>query len=46
MLKLVSIVIRVTDLPAQSTFWKAALDYVERDPADDDWVRGSWDCGL
>lgn len=38
MLKLVSIVIRVTDLPAQSTFWKAALDYVERDPADDDWV--------
>ena len=38
MLKLVSIVIRVTDLPAQSAFWRAALDYVERDPADDDWV--------
>jgi len=38
MLKLVSIVIRVTDLPAQSTFWKEALDYVERDPGDDDWV--------
>lgn len=38
MLKLVSVVIRVTDLPAQSEFWKAALDYVERDPADDDWI--------
>lgn len=38
MLKLASIVIRVTDLPAQARFWKAALDYVERDPAEDDWV--------
>jgi predicted enzyme related to lactoylglutathione lyase len=38
MLKIASIVIRVTDLPAQTRFWKAALDYVERDPADDDWV--------
>jgi len=38
MLKIVSIVIRVNDLPAQSRFWQAALDYVERDPADDDWV--------
>ncbi|MFJ2368359.1 VOC family protein [Microbacterium sp. NPDC087665] len=37
MLKIVSIVIRVTDLPAQSRFWQAALDYVERDPASDDW---------
>lgn len=38
MLKIVSIVIRVNDLPAQSRFWQAALDYVERDPASDDWV--------
>ncbi|WP_029263971.1 MULTISPECIES: VOC family protein [unclassified Microbacterium] len=38
MLKLASIVIRVNDLPAQARFWKAALDYVERDPAEDDWV--------
>lgn len=38
MLKIVSIVIRVDDLPAQTAFWKAALDYVERDPAEVDWV--------
>lgn len=38
MLKIVSIVIRVNDLATQCAFWKAALDYVERDPADDDWV--------
>lgn len=38
MLKIVSIVIRVNDLAAQSRFWQAALDYVERDPASDDWV--------
>lgn len=38
MLKIVSIVIRVDDLPAQSRFWQAALDYIERDPADEDWV--------
>lgn len=38
MLAIVSIVIRVSDLPAQMRFWKAALDYVERDPATDDWV--------
>ena len=38
MLKIVSIVIRVSDLTAQSRFWQAALDYVERDPAEDDWV--------
>lgn len=38
MLKIVSIVIRVTDLPAQSRFWQAALDYIERAPASDDWV--------
>lgn len=38
MLKLVSIVIRVNDLAAQAEFWKAALDYVERDPVQDDWI--------
>lgn len=38
MLKLASIVIRVNDLPAQAAFWKAALDYIERDPAEDDWL--------
>lgn len=38
MLTIASIVIRVNDLPAQSRFWQAALDYVEREPADDDWV--------
>ncbi len=38
MLKLTSIVIRVEDLPAQMHFWKEALDYIERDPAEDDWV--------
>ncbi len=38
MLTIGSIVIRVTDLPAQAAFWKAALDLVERDPAEPDWV--------
>lgn len=38
MLAVVSIVIRVSDLETQMRFWKAALDYVERDPATDDWV--------
>jgi predicted enzyme related to lactoylglutathione lyase len=38
MLMIASIVIRVNDLPSQSQFWQAALDYVERDPAETDWV--------
>ena len=38
MLTIGSIVIRVTDLPAQAAFWKAALDFVEREPAQPDWV--------
>ncbi len=38
MLKIVSIVIRVRDLSTQARFWTAALDYVERDPREDDWV--------
>jgi predicted enzyme related to lactoylglutathione lyase len=34
-----SIVIRVDDLPLQTAFWSAALDYVPRDgPTDDDFV--------
>lgn len=38
MLAIVSIVIRVNDLDAQTRFWKAALDYIERDAPEDDWV--------
>ncbi len=38
MLAIVSIVIRVNDLPAQLEFWKAALDYIERDAPEDDWA--------
>lgn len=38
MLTVGSIVIRVTDFPAQMRFWKAALGYVEREPAESDWV--------
>ncbi|MEV7630982.1 VOC family protein [Microbacterium sp. NPDC089318] len=38
MLKIVSIVIRVDDLASQARFWSEALDYVERDPREDDWV--------
>jgi hypothetical protein len=33
-----SIVFRVDDLPAQLAFWTAALDYVPREPPEDDWV--------
>jgi hypothetical protein len=39
MIRVGSIVIRVDDLPRQSAFWQAALDYVPRDrPAEDDFV--------
>ena len=38
MLKIVSIVIRVRDLAVQTRFWSDALDYVPRDPPEDDWV--------
>jgi catechol 2,3-dioxygenase-like lactoylglutathione lyase family enzyme len=33
-----SIVIRVDDLDAQIAFWTAALDYVPREPVDDDFA--------
>lgn len=33
-----SIVIRVNDLDAQIRFWSEALDYVLREPAEDDWA--------
>ena len=39
MLRVGSIVIRVDDLPRQTAFWSAALDYVPRDdPEGDDFV--------
>jgi len=38
MLTIGSVVIRVDDLPAQLAFWTAALDYVAREPADDDFA--------
>ena len=33
-----SIVFRVDDLPRQLAFWTEALDYVPRDPPEDDWA--------
>jgi predicted enzyme related to lactoylglutathione lyase len=36
MLRVGSIVLRVTDLRRQADFWTAALDYVPRDEAEDD----------
>jgi len=33
-----SIVIRMNDLDAQIRFWSEALDYVLREPAEDDWA--------
>ena len=33
-----AVVLRVRDLERMSAFWKAALDYVERAPAEEDWV--------
>jgi predicted enzyme related to lactoylglutathione lyase len=39
MIRVGSIVIRVDDLPRQTEFWAAALDYVPReDPSDGDFV--------
>ena len=38
MLVVGSIVIRVSDLPGQVAFWTAALDYVAREPLDDDFA--------
>jgi catechol 2,3-dioxygenase-like lactoylglutathione lyase family enzyme len=37
-IKVGSIVLRVSDLDRQLRFWSAALDYVPRDPPEDDWV--------
>jgi catechol 2,3-dioxygenase-like lactoylglutathione lyase family enzyme len=33
-----SIVFRVDDLPRQLAFWTQALDYVPREPPEDDWA--------
>ena len=33
-----SIVFRVNDLPRQLAFWTEALDYVPREPPEDDWA--------
>jgi hypothetical protein len=38
MLRVGSIVLRVDDLERQTDFWSAALDYVPREPRDDDFV--------
>ncbi len=38
MLVVGSIVIRVNDLERQIAFWTAALDYIAREPRDDDFV--------
>ncbi len=38
MLGIGSIVIRVTDLAGQRAFWERALDYVAREPVEDDFV--------
>ena len=38
MIRIGSIVIRVDDLQRQSEFWAAALDYVPREEASDDFV--------
>ncbi len=38
MIRIGSIVIRVTDLERQTAFWSAALDYVARDGDSDDFV--------
>lgn len=38
MLAIGSIVFRVNDLDAQIRFWAEALDYILRDPPEDDWA--------
>jgi predicted enzyme related to lactoylglutathione lyase len=38
MLRIGSIVLRVDDLQRQTEFWEAALDYVRRDTASDDFM--------
>ena len=38
MLRIGSIVLRVDDMRRESAFWQAALDYVPRDEASDDFV--------
>lgn len=38
MIRVGSIVLRVTDLQRQAEFWSAALDYVPRDEGSDDFV--------
>ncbi len=38
MLSIGSIVLRVDDLKRQTEFWEAALGYVRRDEASDDWM--------
>ncbi len=39
MIRVGSVVLRVDDLPRQTEFWSAALDYVPREgPSDDDFV--------
>lgn len=38
MLSIGTVVMTVEDLPRAVIFWRAALGYVERSPATDDWV--------
>ncbi len=38
MLEIGAVVLRVRDLDRMVAFWKAALDYVEREPAEATWV--------
>ena len=33
-----AVVLRVQELGLESEFWQAALDYVEREPAEETWV--------
>lgn len=38
MLNIGTVVMTVEDLPRAAAFWRAALGYIERSPATDDWV--------